>query len=214
MKSVFAFAVVSALMAAIGLGGYRSGQVDPTAGNSENSLRQSSFYNITFERTACYGRCPDFVLMIDYRGNVRLQVTAIRRSSSDTSEFGHVVFSTKLSSEHHARLSKRFDTGGFRKLKLDYSAAVTDGPSTTISIDSPEKHWATQVYMVPCASDAARRDADMLNRRGITEFVPDIFCELSDKLDEIACDTYLHGSRLGSDHDLVPFSPPQCRRSR
>ena len=88
---------------------------------------------------------------------------------------------------------------------------VTDGPTTTITLDSPVGRWMTEVYMVPCASDAAQWDADMMKGAGVTGFVPDIFCELSDELDEIACDAYLHGERLGPANNLKPMFPPHCR---
>lgn len=214
MRTVLALALTAASLTMIGVAGYRCQRAIAVDGNALVRTDQFRPYNITFERTACFGICPDFVLMIDHSGNVRLQVPAFAEAESEEPRPGQMIFETTLSHARYAALTRRFDTGGFRKLKLDYSVMVTDGPSTTIAMDSPLGHWATQVYMVPCASEGLRRNAESLRQMGITEFVPDIFCDLSSELDEIACDAYLHGKRINPADALKPFRPPHCRSPR
>ena len=214
MRAVLVLALTTALLTMIGLAGYRCQRAIALDGNALVRTDQFRPYNITFERTACFGTCPDFALMIDYSGNVRLQVPAFAEGGSEDPKPGQMIFETTLSHARYAALTKQFDTGGFRKLKLDYSVMVTDGPTTTITMDSTRGQWSTQVYMVPCASEGMRRNAESLRQMGITEFVPDIFCDLSTELDEIACDAYLHGKRINPADALKPFRPPYCKSPR
>ncbi|MGN6153436.1 MAG: DUF6438 domain-containing protein [Lysobacteraceae bacterium] len=212
MKPALALTLIALLLAGIGVSAYRVQHADATEGNA--ATPSADAYNITFERTGCLGYCPAFLLLIDVEGHVRLQMPAFTDVESGEPESGLATYVTQLPASRMKALARRFDTGGFRRLKLDYSVDVTDGSSTTISIDSPHGHWATQVYVVPCASSGKRWSAETRNHMGMTEFVPDVFCELSDALDDIACEAYQHGSRLGSVDDLKPFRPPHCRSPR
>ena len=182
-----------------------------TETNELQSTDGSRPYNITFERTACFGTCPIFELMIDYTGDVRLHVPGFEDLPSDERRRGIMIFATRLAPKRHADLSRRFDTGGFRKLKLYYSVPMTDGPTTRITVDSLQGQWYTEVYLMPCASERTDWAEEIRRTTDGQEAVPDIFCELSTELDDIACDAYLRGERLGPADNLKPFRPPHCR---
>ena len=214
MKPALALTLIATLLATIGFCGYRAQRGSAEQGHASSPSEQAQAYNITFDRSACLGYCPVFLLMIDVVGNVKLQMPAHADSDTAESEPLMATYVTKIPDSRVQALARKFDSGGFRKLKLDYSIAVTDGPSTTISIDSTRAHWSTQVYMVPCASAGKRWSARTRKDMGITEFVPDVFCDLSEELDEIACEAYQHGAGNGQSHDLKPFSPPKCKRHR
>lgn len=214
MKPALALTLTATLLATIGFCGYRTQRGLAEQGHASSPSEEAQTYNITFERAACLGYCPVFLLMIDVVGNVKLQTPAHAESDTAESEPVMATYVTRIPDSRAQALARKIDSGGFRRLKLDYSIDVTDGSSTTISIDSARGHWSTQVYMVPCASAGKRWRARTPESMGITEFVPDVFCDLSDELDDIACEAYQHGTGNGQSDDLKPFRPPQCKSHR
>lgn len=205
--------LTAVLLAVIGMTGYGFRHADGPDGAPTETPRAHS-YDITFQRSACFGECPDFVMRIDPAGNVKLHVPASEGAPSDERHPGIMISGTSLSPARYAALARRFDTDGFRELKRNYSINVTDGPTTTITLDSPHGHWSTEVYMVPCVMEVGPRDPETLRQMGITEFVPNIFCDLAAELDEIACDAYLSKKGLNPSDDMNPFRPSHCRRPR
>lgn len=205
--------LITVSLAAIGVTGYVAQGTREGARAPDPPISSRENYNISFERTGCYGNCPAFALTIDGEGNTLLRMHARQENPSRPYETEILLYGSKLAPQQHASLIAGIEKGGFRRLKLDYAIQVTDAPSTTIAIDTPRGHWSTEVYAVPCAKEGTKLSESDRRDFGITEFVPDIFCELSERLDAIACDTYLRGTRLGPDHDLKPFMPPHCRKT-
>lgn len=212
---IIALLISAAIVAAtVGMTAYAVNRPGPDGRGSGTSTVSRAGYNIAFERTACFGICPDFVLLIDGKGNTRLTMTASQENPPEPYERKILLYASKLSPAQHSALIAAIEKGGFRRLDLDYSAMVTDSSNTMITIDTPRGHWSTDVYAVPCEKTASAWSEADRNAWGIEKFVPDIFCELSERLDAVACDTYLHGKPLGPNHDLKPFRPPLCRTTR
>ncbi len=138
-------------------------------------------------------------------------MTAFQKDPPEPYERKMLLYGSKLPPELHSALITAIERGGFRRLDLDYSVMVTDSSSTMIAIDTPRGHWSTDVYAVPCEKKGSTWSESDRKELGIEKFVPDIFCELAERLDAVACDTYLHGTPLGPNHDLKPFRPPHCR---
>lgn len=214
MRPALAFTLSAALLAVIGLAGYRYRHSIGWNDDAPAGTDRPRSYGITFQREACLGDCPDFVLRIDHAGNVELHVPASDETPSDEPHPGIIIHGAPLSPARHAALAKRFDTGGFRELKADYSIDATDGSATMITMDSPQGRWSTRVYMVPCVKEVGPRDMEALREAGIAEFVPNVFCDLAAELDEIACDAYLGGKGLNPTDYMNPFRPSHCRRPR
>ena len=205
---------VAVVLVAIGLASYAINQPDKHELASGAPATYRAGYNIAFERTACLGACPDFVLLIDSVGNTRLTMTAFQKDPPEPYERKMLLYGSKLSPERHSALIDAIEKGEFRRLDLDYSVMVTDSSSTKIAINTPRGHWSTDVYAVPCMKKGSAWSESDRKQWGIEKFVPDIFCELAERLDAVACDTYLHGTPLGPNHDLKPFRPPHCRTTQ
>ena len=81
---------------------------------------------ITLERTACFGNCPDYSLIVYGNGTLfyegRNFVDVTGRQSSN------------ISQEHVQELVRAFYAKGYFTLQDEYSAPVTDLPTTTTSI--------------------------------------------------------------------------------
>ena len=81
---------------------------------------------ITLERTVCFGSCPDYSLIVYGNGTLiyegRNFVEVIGRQSSN------------ISQEHVQELVRAFYVKGYFTLQDEYSAPVTDLPTTTTSI--------------------------------------------------------------------------------
>ena len=88
---------------------------------------------ITLERTVCFGSCPDYSLIVYgngtliYEGRNFVEVTGLQSSN--------------ISQEHVQELVRAFYAIGYFSLQDEYSAPVTDLPttSTSISIDGRYK---------------------------------------------------------------------------
>ncbi len=214
MKIIGLLISVCVALVATVLASYAANRPDTHEPASGVSPVSRAGYNIAFERTACLGACPAFVLMIDGEGNTRLTMTAFQKDPPEAYERKMLLYGSKLSPERHSALIAEIEQGGFRRLDLDYSVMVTDSSSTMIAINTPRGHWSTDVYAMPCEKKGSTWSEADQKEWGINKFVPDIFCELSARLDAVACDTYLHGTPLGPNHDLKPFRPPHCRTSK
>jgi Domain of unknown function (DUF6438) len=81
---------------------------------------------ITLERTVCFGSCPDYTLTIYgngsliYEGRNFVAVTGQQTSN--------------ISKDHVQELARAFYAIGYFSLEDEYSAAITDLPTTTTSI--------------------------------------------------------------------------------
>ena len=214
MKSAGLLLATAAVLLAIAMGGYSTTRADIGERAQDPPISTTEGYNIAFERTVCLGNCPAFTLLIDGEGNVRLTMAAFQENPPEPYEEKTLLYGMKLSPRLHLALIAAIEQGGFRRLDADYSIMVTDSSSTMIAIDTPRGHWSTDVYAVPCEKRGSAWSESHRKDWGIEKFVPDIFCELAERLDAVACDTYLHGTPLGPNHDLKPFRPPNCRTTQ
>lgn len=216
MRPALAAVRMAALLAMVGLAACRDSGRAGAGDREQTATPRPPSYDITFARTACYGACPDYVLTIDRAGNIKLHVPASDDASSPEPHPGTLIHGSPLAPARHAALIDLIEKRGFRELKRNYSIDVTDGSTTTITIDSPRGHWSTEVYMVPCFKQVGPGDAEPLRQMGITPFqyVPDVFCDLAVELDGIACEAYLGQQGLNPTDDMNPFKPSHCRSPR
>lgn len=167
----------------------------------------ASDYVFGFERTACFGQCPTFDLRILASGDTVLRLPATRATPQGPTEFGHLRYVGKVDASTRQRLATLVAKGGFWSLRSAYRYPVTDNPGTTIQVDTPTRSWSVHVYAVPCRSSATRhRGRD----RETGEAVPDVFCDLAEQLDDVACSTYVQGRKTSTTDALVPLWPPDC----
>ena len=81
---------------------------------------------ITLQRTACFGFCPDYTVTIDEAGEVRYEG---RRFVSAVG-----VRDAVIPREDVQRLLARFDEIGFERLRDESRAQITDLPSTIVTL--------------------------------------------------------------------------------
>jgi hypothetical protein len=167
-----------------------------------------SDYTIRIKTTPCFGECPVYDMTIDGQGAIVLKTDGAIRSTlnTDKPEFVTVTTSYHINKNHHLALIETLEKGGFPQLKPDYTYPVTDLPSTTISVTSARGSWYSYVYAVQCAHDAKKSPFPWHDGKS----VPDVFCNMEDKLHEIACDTYQNGMRENNNYFLDPFFPQSC----
>ena len=169
-------------------------------------------YAFRLERTGCFGNCPDFILTVEADGTTIVDTAGDFPFDGREREIRlqNIRYSWKIGPARHERLVALLEEGRFWELRSDYSRQVTDSASTRIGVDTPNRDWSVDVYAVPCQSDGWRPPPD----ESPLELVPDVFCELAEQLDSVACDTYTQGKKSSPDDALVPFRPPHCEASR
>lgn len=158
-----------------------------------------SRYSISMERTACFGPCPVFTLSIDGNGLAKLKIVDDKREMS-----------VDIGKARLSEMVKTLENGDFRSLDPDYSAQITDLPSTIISINSPLGAHKVSVYGVPCVSSVKKIPREQLDR-GVEKYVPDVFCALESQLDEITCLVYGNYGDLSDKNEQTMWHPaPYC----
>lgn len=100
---------------------------------------------ISLQRTACMGKCPDYIVSIDGSGKVVFQsqpwlvdsVSSVHRQyNPDDGVLFEGRHETQISAAEVDALLARFRKAGFFALKDEYRAKVTDIPSAIISIET------------------------------------------------------------------------------
>lgn len=97
---------------------------------------------ITLQRTACYGSCPDYTVTIDGKGNVRFRTQADEGpGAADV----HRAYSSSdgvlVSGDHRDRIDPavvedlvaQFRAADFFRLKDEYVAGITDSPTYVLT---------------------------------------------------------------------------------
>ena len=165
-------------------------------------------YNISISRTGCYGDCPIYTLHLDGTGNTRLILEGVTNGSGEQSDLMHFVYESKLTDTRRKSIVSLAETGGFRRLDLDYSRSNPDLEHRTITITTRRGSWSTTDYGIPCESEA-RKWVETPSSHGST-MVPDVFCDLESELHQVACDTLSQGIRVDRVHGADPIQPPTC----
>ncbi|MBL8262168.1 MAG: hypothetical protein JNM58_07080 [Xanthomonadaceae bacterium] len=215
MRSFLFCALAVCLLPAIALAGYFSSRPET---NRVRPLaeRRTGTYDISFERTGCYGTCPVYVLRVDAEGHSHLILTGFDESDEgDENEFRpvEVHYQWKLPAIQHARILETFEKRGFRRLKRNYWFGVTDHETRIISLSTPHGRWSTTVYAVPCERDAGKWNSKPRAKSGMQRPVPDVFCDAADLLHTAACDTLAHGASVpgrSQPERIRLFHPPRC----
>lgn len=168
----------------------------------------SRIYNMSISRTGCYGDCPIYTLHLDGKGNTRLILEGVANSGKEASDLVQFVYQSKVTDTRRKSIVSLAETGGFRKLDLDYSRSNPDLERRTITISTRHGSWSTTVYGIPCVSEARKR-GETPSSQGST-MVPDVFCQLESELHQVACDTLSQGIRIDRVHGADPIQPPTC----
>jgi hypothetical protein len=169
---------------------------------------------ITLARTACFGACPTFTLTVAGDGQAALSlpskpVANAKQAGDANGSLPPVVLEGRVKPAQIQSLLRTLREGQFAQLDADYSASITDMPSTVITLRDAQGTHATRVYAVPCASQAAKDGIDPA--MGPATPVPDVFCQARDQLDAMACTVYA-GALHTLPQDRQPRFPPRCQR--
>lgn len=167
-------------------------------------------YKVSMERTPCFGYCPAFEMTIHSNGDATLETPARDPNAPYAVEGRSLLLERKIARETKLDIVASLERGRFRSLAYDYSVEATDLPGTKIEVESPRGNWSVRVYGVPCERDAAESLWEIPGQ-GAKKPVPDVFCDLAEKLDRVACDAYENGRRTyaGSERLQAVF-PPKC----
>jgi hypothetical protein len=169
---------------------------------------------VTLARTACFGACPTFTLTVDSDGQATLSLPSMPAASAKQADDANgplpaIVLQGTIAAAKVQSLLRTLREGQFTQLDADYSASITDMPSTVITVRQATGTHATRVYAVPCASQAAKDGSDPA--MGPAKPVPDVFCQAQTQLDAMACTVYA-GALHTLPRDRQPRVPPRCQR--
>lgn len=98
---------------------------------------------ITLERSACFGRCPDYRVSITGVGKVRFSTremdfpgtaAEVHRMFNGNNVLWSGTHETTIESRAVATLVQRFRSAHFMGLKSDYTAGVTDSPTYRLTL--------------------------------------------------------------------------------
>lgn len=174
-------------------------------------MKPDTVYNISFERTGCYGPCPIYLLLVDAKRHTRLSMEGFVENEAGDYDSVPIVYEWTLPADRHTAIVELIENHGFRTLDLAYFIGVTDMEMKTIGVTTTRGHWSTSVYAVPCKRESVGLGFEQGGRSKTDRFVPDVFCDTAALLHEAACDTFGQGTRIGRASDVAPFHPPQCR---
>ncbi len=172
--------------------------------------KAETLYNISFERSGCYGPCPIYVLLVDAKRRTRLSMSGFVEDEASDYDSLPIVYEWTLPADRHTAIVELIENHGFRTLDLDYFIGITDMETKTIAVTTTRGHWSTSVYAVACEREHGKADSEQVGRSKTDRFVPDVFCDTAALLHEAACDTFKQGMRIGRASDVAPFHPPQC----
>lgn len=147
---------------------------------------------------------PVFVLKIRPDLSTDLEVDTVIGIESDSPRSSKLRITSSIDRTQMLQLVSSIEYGHFWQLRQDYSSPVTDQPSRTIQVATPERDWLVRVSGVRCPSQRPLRGDESV------EPVPDVFCALERKLEAITCQTYTRGqARALTAKEEVVF-PPHC----
>ena len=93
----------------------------------KSAYRVPNTAKIHYERTACFGTCPIYILTVDHTGLARFE------GKQFTEKIG--VFTKQLSAQETKQLFKQLSEEDWNSYKEQYKANVTDLPSTIFKFD-------------------------------------------------------------------------------
>lgn len=166
---------------------------------------------VTLERSPCFGACATFTLMLEAGGQATLSLpsrpvvgaTARKAGAETGTASAPIMIQGQVPAADTTALLEVLRQGHFDQLRDDYSAQVTDMPATSITVATAHRVKATRVYAVPCARDARSQELPP----GTPGPVPDVFCQATERLDEMACQLYRDGPLPT---DRTARFPPHC----
>ena len=111
-------------------------KMHPVSSNSfDNSV-------IIMEKTECYGYCPVYTIRIDGKGNV------VYEGQKHVKKVGK--FEKQLSKKERAAIFTAFERSDFFKLENEYTAGVSDMPTTYVTFEhGGQKKKITDYFGAP-----------------------------------------------------------------
>lgn len=169
---------------------------------------------VEIERVGCLGDCPVYKLRIDSDGVAIFSAPDFTGRHPLRSASGDLVIPQELSAQDRRALFARVNSKAFAELQPEYSASVSDGPTTTITVRTPSGVRRVSQYAVACLRDSKKPGAvpsTSIDKRA--RFVPDVFCETVDLIETASCAGYWSAEtrppQNPNDPRLSP--PPRCR---
>lgn len=181
----------------------------PSAATADDPITQ-----VTLERSPCFGACATFTLALKADGQATLSLPSrpgsdatARKVAADTgTASAPLLIHGQIPATDTTALLETLRQGHFDQLRDDYSAQITDMPSTSITVATAHQVKTTRVYAVPCARDARSQERPA----GTPAPVPDVFCQAAERMDAMACQLYRDGPLPA---DRTARFPPHCSTS-
>ncbi|MGO1000327.1 DUF6438 domain-containing protein [Lysobacter sp. CA196] len=169
---------------------------------------------VEIERSGCLGGCPVYKLRIGSDGVAIFSARDFTGRHPLRNADGDLVIPHEVADKDRRALFERVNSKAFAELLPDYSANVSDGPTTTITVSTPSGVRRVTQYAVACLRDSKKPRA--LSSTSIdprARFVPDVFCETVALIETASCAGYWSAqTRPPLDPNDPRLSPPErCR---
>ncbi|ALN80617.1 DUF6438 domain-containing protein [Lysobacter antibioticus] len=169
---------------------------------------------VEIERSGCLDSCPTYKLRINSDGVAIFSARDFTGRHPLRSASGDLAIPYELSAQDRRALFARVNSKAFAELQPEYSAGVSDGPTTTITVSTPSGERRVVQNAVACLRD--RKKPGALSSTSIDKrarFVPDVFCETVDLIETASCAGYWSAeTRPPQDPNDPRLSPPpRCR---
>lgn len=170
---------------------------------------------VVLKRSGCLGSCVPYEVHIGPGGNVGFVGRDRTGRHPERNEEGDVVRVYALAYPHRRAMFDLIFSQAFAELEPVYTAGVTDGQTTTITITDRHGSRSVSRNVAACLRDRKQPGAlPAIAAAGKpARWVPDVFCEAVELIDSASCATYWSVELDGTSDPADPrLSPPwQCR---
>jgi len=169
---------------------------------------------VEIERSGCLDSCPVYKLRINSDGVAIFSARDFTGRHPLRNAGGDLVIPHEIADKDRRALFQRVNSKAFAELLPDYSSGVSDGPTTTITVNTPSGERRVTQSAVACLRDSKKPGA--LSSTSIApqaRFVPDVFCETVALIETASCAGYWSAqARPPQDPNDPRLSPPErCR---
>lgn len=171
--------------------------------------------HVVLKRSGCLGLCVPYEVHIGPGGNVAFVGRDRTGKHSERNEEGDVVRAYGLAYPHRRAMFDLIFSQAFTELEPAYTAGVTDGQITTLTITDRHGSRTVSRNVAACLRDSEKPGAlPAVAVPGKPErWVPDVFCETVELIDTASCAAYWSNELLPIGDPMDPRSsvPERCR---
>lgn len=171
--------------------------------------------HLVLTRSGCQDSCPSYEVHIGPGGNVAFVGRDRTGKHSERNEEGDVVRAYCLAYPHRRAMFDLIFSQAFSQLESVYSAGVTDGQTTTITITDRHGSRSVSRNVAACLRDSEEPGAlpAVATPGKPARWVPDVFCETVELIDTASCAAYWSNELLPIGDPMDPRSsvPERCR---